>query len=314
MADIVARKLVENGQGRILQRLFDGVTSNLTLDVSDYKESDEHKLLHLVWRKYPRKRSPAYGQKLTTVNWDGTSNFAQTTEMNISSPIPTFVDPNVRLFPTPPVNSAQPNVICPPAVEKGPSQKGELDNLDDSGPFISSCPKGRKNWYSKSQTTPLKLFNRFDCLENEDRPENSHTNFGSSDLRSIDSSRKSRHRGSSGALKSQTQLSISPKSSNSDLTDNGSIEGSQHSSEPIKNIGTLKSFNFGAAPWEPRGYITTSTLEDIPYRSRVTIGPVGSSVSYILEYDESGKPFATYVTPITDYEESSTGHQSDTYD
>ncbi len=39
MAEIVARKLVENGQERILQRLFDGVTSDLTLDVSDYKET-----------------------------------------------------------------------------------------------------------------------------------------------------------------------------------------------------------------------------------------------------------------------------------
>ncbi len=75
MAEIVARKLVENGQERILQRIFDGVTSDLTLDVSDYKESDEHKLLHLVWRKFPRKRSTAYGQKTDT------SDFIQTTEM-----------------------------------------------------------------------------------------------------------------------------------------------------------------------------------------------------------------------------------------
>ncbi len=96
MAEIVARKLVGNGQERILQRIYDGVTSDLTLDVSDYKESDEHKLLHLVWRKFPRKRS-AYGQKMNTSN-----SIQITTETtNFSSPILTTVDPNERLLTTP---------------------------------------------------------------------------------------------------------------------------------------------------------------------------------------------------------------------
>ncbi len=78
MAEIVGRKLVENGQERILQRIFDGVNSNLVLDTSDFKESDSHKLLHLVWRKYPRNRPPTEGQKMIIshstltegVNWD----------------------------------------------------------------------------------------------------------------------------------------------------------------------------------------------------------------------------------------------------
>ncbi len=46
----VGRKLLKHGQERILQGMCDAVTSNLFLDVSDYKESDNHKLLHLVWR------------------------------------------------------------------------------------------------------------------------------------------------------------------------------------------------------------------------------------------------------------------------
>ncbi len=64
MANVAGRKLVENGQTRILQRIYDGVTSDLFLDTTDYKASDNHKLLHLVWRKFPRnRRPPTDGQK-----------------------------------------------------------------------------------------------------------------------------------------------------------------------------------------------------------------------------------------------------------
>ncbi len=48
MAAVVGKKFVENGQERILKRLHEGVSSNLFLDVSDFKESDNHMLLHLV--------------------------------------------------------------------------------------------------------------------------------------------------------------------------------------------------------------------------------------------------------------------------
>ncbi len=64
MAKIVGRKFVENGQERILQRIFEGLNSGFVLDISDFKESQEHKLLHLVWRKFPRNyRPPTDGQR-----------------------------------------------------------------------------------------------------------------------------------------------------------------------------------------------------------------------------------------------------------
>ncbi|MCP3661972.1 MAG: hypothetical protein GY696_05655, partial [Gammaproteobacteria bacterium] len=295
MAEIVVRKLVENGQGRILQRLFDGVTSNLTLDVSDYKESDEHKLLHLVWRKYPRKRSPAYDQKLTT------SNFTQTTEMtNISSPILTTVDPNVRLFLTPPTNSTKPNVNCLPAVVKGSLQQSELDYPEDSGSFKGSRTKGqrRKISHTKSQATPLKLSNRFDCFANTECPENFHSNAGSSDCKSTGSSRKGRHRGSSNALKPKTQSPLSQNLSNPELSDSGSVERSNNSSEDIvrdRSIGTVTSKDTGAT-----GTITMGILKDIPFRSKF-MHMVGSQVKFNLEYI-SGKPIATCVGYCTDHE------------
>ncbi len=56
MASFVARKLVENGQTRILQRIYEGMTSDWILDVADGKSSMEHQLIHLVWRKFPRNQ------------------------------------------------------------------------------------------------------------------------------------------------------------------------------------------------------------------------------------------------------------------
>ncbi len=66
MADVVGRKLVETGQERILQRIFNGVNSNFVLDIADFKESHHHKLLHLVWRRFRRNGCPTGVQKTTT--------------------------------------------------------------------------------------------------------------------------------------------------------------------------------------------------------------------------------------------------------
>ncbi len=65
MASIVGRNLVAIGQTRILQRIYDGVTSNWTLDTADDKGSMEHLLIHLVWRKFPRNRHPTEDQQPT---------------------------------------------------------------------------------------------------------------------------------------------------------------------------------------------------------------------------------------------------------
>ncbi len=182
MAEIVARKLVEKGQERILQRIFDGVTSNLTLDVSDYKESDEHKLLHLVWRKFPRKRSPAYGQRTNT------SDFIQTTEMtNISGPTLTTVDPNVCLFTTP-VHSTKPNLgnfevdesasssdsgsnpdpsrMADMAAHKWTSSDRSFPSTDLATREMSSFHFPAKGPASKSRTfETIELSNQYVCVE-----------------------------------------------------------------------------------------------------------------------------------------------------
>ncbi len=68
MAAVVARKLVEKGQTRILQRIYDGVTSDMLLDTWDYKESDNHQMLHLVWRKFPRNRRVGMDGQKTNIS------------------------------------------------------------------------------------------------------------------------------------------------------------------------------------------------------------------------------------------------------
>ncbi len=67
MASVVARKLVEDGQTRILQRIYEGVTSDWDLDVADAKSSKDHSLIHLVWRKFPRNRHTTEERRLTAV-------------------------------------------------------------------------------------------------------------------------------------------------------------------------------------------------------------------------------------------------------
>ncbi len=91
MAEVVGRKFVENGQESILQRIFEGLNSGFVLDISDFKESQEHKLLHLVWRKFPRNyRPPTDGQKTIIshstqtegVSGPGTNNISKITNIS----------------------------------------------------------------------------------------------------------------------------------------------------------------------------------------------------------------------------------------
>jgi len=57
VAPAIGRYFMEIGEERILHRLHEAVTSGLTFDIGDYKESRDHKLLHLVWRKEPRTKT-----------------------------------------------------------------------------------------------------------------------------------------------------------------------------------------------------------------------------------------------------------------
>ncbi len=86
--------------------------------MNDFKESHEHKLLHLVWRRFPRNRSAAEGPK---------------TNCPISKQ--TEVDLNIGLFKIP-ENSINSDTNCCSATGKGPSDQRELFDPDNS---TSSC-------------------------------------------------------------------------------------------------------------------------------------------------------------------------------
>ncbi len=75
MDSVVGRKFLVNSQERILHRIYDRVTSGLILDVTDFKESDNQKLLHLVRQSqtsapFPRNQHSSEGQ--TTILLDKT--------------------------------------------------------------------------------------------------------------------------------------------------------------------------------------------------------------------------------------------------
>ena len=58
---VIGQKLTEIGQERMFNHLHEAVLSGLTLDVADFKESMDHKLIHLVWRKVPRNTDSSAG-------------------------------------------------------------------------------------------------------------------------------------------------------------------------------------------------------------------------------------------------------------
>ncbi len=92
MAEIVGRKLVENGQERILHRIFDGVTSDFVLDVADSKQSQEHQLIHLVWRKFPRNRRPPMDGQKTIISHSTQTEGVSAPGLNKTSKNPIISD------------------------------------------------------------------------------------------------------------------------------------------------------------------------------------------------------------------------------
>ncbi len=198
MAIIVGRKLVQNGQSRILQRIHDGVTSNWVLDVADDKSSINHHLIHLVWRKFPRNQHPSEERRPTAVS---TQTDEQTDE---GSSAVLGLDTSAGL-------SRPPRKI----LEKDCYSSSDLGNLfetkintscSDAGSSSDCCSSGLAEReltsydYSPENTTfippprrrsgkPLfkekifqpELTNRFDCFQEVSSPEISNVNTESKD-------------------------------------------------------------------------------------------------------------------------------------
>ncbi len=213
MAEIVGRILVENGQERILHRIYDGVTSNLILDVADSKQSQEHQLIHLVWRRFPRNRTVMEGPKTTCP---------------ISTQ--TEVDFNMGLYKIS-KNSITSVTNCSSTAGKDLSDQREFIDTDNSA---SSSDSGSPECYnstgqSKKRRDPekidqIQLSNRFDCLENEECPEIPNK-FSSKDRDSTVTVRRGRRRGPPKTFKTKTNSTKSKISPKPDLSSaNGTVE------------------------------------------------------------------------------------------
>ncbi len=302
MAESIGRKFVENGQERILQRIFDGVNSDFFLDTSDFKESDQHKLLHLVWRKFTRNKCPTEGLKTTT------SDSTQTAVELRHKISDDFIFPG---------NSNQTLT----------SNTDWFQTRDMRGPFDANKPAFTSDSYktpAKGQSSkPITLKttnyqigtpNRFDCL-NHDIPARDVTLF--------ESGRKSpspprifqnKNRHSPGSLKSEVESKITPDKNLSKIPmsfgSNGwdlrplssTVPGpSVSSSPPQYKIGTVKTCIFDKT-YKGHTYMGSIKSDDhviVPYsQSKMSFNP-GSQVTYELEYI-FGKQRAIHVSPYQD--------------
>ncbi len=170
MAEVIARKLVENGQEKILQRIFDGVNSNFVLDSFDFKESHHHQLLHLVWRRFPRNGCPTGGQKTTISDSTQTDEGLRPGVLKISKN--TFTS-DKDCFSASNMEGLSDENDSAPSSHSGSTSDGSLHSMDLAaleGVFFKSPAKGQssklKTEITKSQ---INLSNRFECLKDYPR-------------------------------------------------------------------------------------------------------------------------------------------------
>ncbi len=183
----MGRKLVENGQTRILQRIYEGVTSNWVLDIADDKSSIDHHLIHLVWRKFPRNRHSVEERRPTAVTTqteeDLSASLGPSTSARLTR-LPLHFGPR-KIFDQQPIESHSGSDLnnlfateCASTSDAGWTSDcsfSSLDSVAQEGASYKFPAKGRtskpKKYESKS---PTKLVNRFKCLE-ENKTENGDT-------------------------------------------------------------------------------------------------------------------------------------------
>ncbi len=181
MASVVARKLVENGQTRILKRIHEGVTSNWVLDVADDKSSINHQLIHLVWRKFPRNQHSTEERRPTTVSTqtDGQKDqdssavlgLGLDTSADLSRPVGNLFDSKINTSSSD--AGSYSDCLSPGLAE---SELFSFDNSPQSTSFIpTSKRRSSKPLFTENNFYP-ELSNRFGCLEEVSPPENFNVN------------------------------------------------------------------------------------------------------------------------------------------
>ncbi len=303
MAEVVGRKLVENGQEKILQRIFDGVNSNFVLDSFDFKESHHHQLLHLVWRRFPRNGCPTGVQKTTT------SDSTQTDETEDRS--------SVGLL-----NNLKPltagNSIALDKDSNFATDNFATDSFKTPAKRQSSKPRTLETTKYQTGTS-----NRFDCLKKDtppvddtlvesgrQSPSSPQIFFGNNrpNLIATETLHSSSEH-SSESLKSEIEHKSKPEKKKkiekklpntpTPLGPNGkdpgpllpSALGSSFPSCTLQyKIGTVKSCSRERAPasWGPKyanhytGFVITGDHGNVMFRSNHSVAP-GSRITYKLE-------------------------------
>ncbi len=315
MAEIVGRKLVENGQERILHRIYDGLTSNFVLDVADSKQSQEHQLIHLVWRRSPRnqKNCATDGQKTTI------SDSTQTNEL-------TTLDHSQF--------SEKPSTSNMNWIQTR-DMRGTFDANNSA--LITDSFKTPAKWQSSKPRTlettkyQTEISNRFDCLKHDIPAQNAilfkrgrqsspphrifygkkrHSHLPTETLLS-----SKKH--SSGSLKSEIEFKTTPEKNLSKISTPFGSDGRDlrpllptvsgppvPSCPPRYKIGTVKTCVFESIRLRCRGHptymgcINTVDQENILYACNQFLNE-GSQVTFELEYI-SGEQRATHIAPYHD--------------
>ncbi len=298
MASFVCRGLVEKGQTRILQRIYEGITSNWVLDVADDKSSIDHHLIHLVWRKFPRNRHSAEERRQTAMSTqteEGSSAMlGLATSAGLSCPPRKILEKDCysssdlgKLF------GAKNNTSCSDAGSSSDCSYSGLAECEETSFMRPSKRRFGKSLSFEEKFHP-ELSNRFGCLEEVNSPETSNVNSDLIDRKSITVSQGNQPRS---PPKMETKLKIPEipkttltKSRESPFTSEIPTTTTQEdNSSSLRRRGIVKWFDSTRMRY---GFITMDNKDVFFHVNNVRIGKdytlkQGDEVSFILdEYDK----------------------------
>ncbi len=274
MASVVGRKLVENGQTRILQRIYDGITSNWVLDVADDKGSMNHLLIHLVWRKFPRNRHPT--EDRSTVPTQTEEGSSASLGLDASADLTGLLPKTTISDSTQTTEDMRPgprhisrNYVASISDCLSMADLGELFDANESpsnsdADWTSDCSLSSTDLAQELETSfmspakrrsgkPLspekkfqtQLSNRFDCLEEVNSPGNLYGNSDLSDRKSVTDSRGNRSRSPSKSVNKSKMRELSKTSTlkSSEIPTTSIIN--YDTEDGKRDVGTVDGLAFG---------------------------------------------------------------------
>ncbi len=294
----MGRKLAENGQTRILQRIYEGVTSNWDLDIADEKSSMDHLLIHLVWRKFPRNRRPTAERQPTAVSTQTGEGSSAVLGLGTSAGLSR---PSGKILEKDCCSSSDSGKLLEAKNNTSCSDAGSSSDFSYSGlaewQETSSMPSSKRRFGKPSSFEEKfhpELSNRFGCLEEVNSPETSNVNSDLVDRKPITVSQGNQLR-SPPKTENKLKMQEIPKTTltkfrESPLTSEIPTTTTQEdNSNSLRRRGIVKWFD----PTRMRyGFISMNNKDVFFHVDNVRIGKdyslkQGDEVSFILdEYDK----------------------------